>query len=285
MMKKAIWLGLALSLVGLVSASSARADEWNKKTKLTFSQAVEIPGHVLPAGTYTFKLMDSMTDRHIVQVFNEDESQIIATILAIPDIRLKATEDTLIKFGEVPAGSPEVIRAWFYPGNTTGNEFVYSKVRAAQLAKASNLVVPAMAVDATTADELKTTSVVAISPDEKESAWAAPAQTTPTETTTPAVQAAPMTTTTPVVPAAPMTMTPPAMQMTAPVSAVRTDTDDKELPKTASSLPLIALSGFAAIGIALGLMAFGKRTSALSRWYTLAARRGTGCPAAREGLL
>ncbi len=117
-MKKAILTGLALSLLGFVAAPNARADEWNKKTVLTFSQPVEIPGHVLPAGTYTFKLADSMSDRHIVQIFNADGSQIIATIIAIPDYRLDVTGETVIKFSEVPAGQPETVRAWFYPGNT-----------------------------------------------------------------------------------------------------------------------------------------------------------------------
>ena len=36
----------------------ARADEWNKKTILTFNQPVELPGIVLQAGTYVFKLVD-----------------------------------------------------------------------------------------------------------------------------------------------------------------------------------------------------------------------------------
>jgi hypothetical protein len=72
MIKKAIWIGSALSLLGLVSASSVRADEWNKKTVLTFTQPFEIPGKVLPAGTYTFELADTMADRHIVRIFNAD---------------------------------------------------------------------------------------------------------------------------------------------------------------------------------------------------------------------
>src|SRR5205814_9043576 len=125
MVKKAIWIGLTLSLLGFVSSSDVRADEPDKKTVLTFRQPVEIPGHVLPAGTYAFRVADSMSDRHIVQIFNADESQIIATVMAVPDTRLTSTDKTVIKFGEVPAGSPEAIRAWFYPGNTVGEAFVY----------------------------------------------------------------------------------------------------------------------------------------------------------------
>ena len=101
-----MWMGLALSLLGFVSASSVLAARQDDKTVLTFSQPVEIPGHVLPAGTYTFKLVDSMSDRHIVQVFNADGSEIIATVMAIPDYRLTPTDETVIKFSEVPAGFP-----------------------------------------------------------------------------------------------------------------------------------------------------------------------------------
>ena len=91
---------LALSLLGATLAPGARADEWNKKTILTFSQPVEIPGQILPAGTYTFKLLDSPADRHIVQIFNADGTQIIATVLAINDYRLKPTGRTVVSFAE-----------------------------------------------------------------------------------------------------------------------------------------------------------------------------------------
>src|SRR5688572_15561209 len=85
-------------LMGAVLAPSAKADDWNRKTVVTFSGPVEIPGvhlagwGVLPAGTYVFKILDSQSDRHIVQIFNKDETTIYATILAIPNYRLKATD-------------------------------------------------------------------------------------------------------------------------------------------------------------------------------------------------
>src|SRR5206468_7890456 len=133
MMKKVIWVGLSLSLLVFVSASALKADEWDKLTYLTFSQPVEIPGHVLPAGMYTFQLADSLSDRHIVQVFNGKRGRIIATVMTIPKYRLTATDKNVVTFYEVPRGSPPAIRAWFYPGRTIGDEFVYPKERAAQL--------------------------------------------------------------------------------------------------------------------------------------------------------
>jgi hypothetical protein len=129
---KAVFCLLAVAMLGATVLPSARADEWNKKTVVTFSQAVEVPGKILPAGTYTFQLLDSPSDRHIVQIFNADGSHIIATILAINDYRLQPTGDTVMKFSERPGDSPEALRAWFYPGDNFGQEFVYPKTRAFQ---------------------------------------------------------------------------------------------------------------------------------------------------------
>src|ERR1700674_1036447 len=133
-----------MALATAMLAPSAKADEWNRKTVITFSGPVEIPGvhltgwGVLPAGTYVFKILDSMSDRHIVQIFNKDETTIYATILAIPNYRLKATDKTVMTFRERPAGQPEALRAWFYPGKNWGEEFVYPKAKAIELAKLEN---------------------------------------------------------------------------------------------------------------------------------------------------
>jgi hypothetical protein len=235
MIKKAMWIGLVSSILGFVLVSGAQAQVWDKKTVLTFSQPVEIPGHVLPAGTYTFKLLDSMSHRHIVQVFNADESQIIATVMAINDRRLAATGETVIRFDEVPAGSPEAIRAWFYPGDTTGHEFVYPKVRAAELARAAKVAVPALAVDVADVDALRTVPIVAITPDERE---------VPVEL---AMQVTPL------------------PEETAPAGVMQTAQNTRsarELPRTASLLPLVILLGLGSVGVAFGLIVFGRRALA-----------------------
>jgi len=115
--------------------SNAKADARNKATKITFSEPVEIPGMALGSGTYWFQLADNRANRNIVQVWNEDRSQLLATILAIPDYRLHSTGDTVVRFDERPTGTPEAIEAWFYPGDNFGQEFVYPKTRATQLAQ------------------------------------------------------------------------------------------------------------------------------------------------------
>ena len=98
---KGLGTGLCLTVLCLLAASTAKADERNHKTIITFSGPVEVPGvgqHLLPAGTYVFKLVDSSAFRHIVQIFNQDETHLLTTILAIPNYRFKATDKTVITF-------------------------------------------------------------------------------------------------------------------------------------------------------------------------------------------
>src|SRR5580693_3097966 len=129
-------------LGGLVQ--HAMADDWDQRTIFTFSGPVEIPGQVLAAGTYVFKLADSSSNRNIVQVFSKNEKHLYGTFLAIPDQRLQPTRKTIITFDERAAGAPEAVRAWFYPGEAYGHQFVYPKPRAVALAKANNTPVPSM---------------------------------------------------------------------------------------------------------------------------------------------
>ncbi len=225
MIKNALWIGIALTVLGFVAAPSARADEWTKETKITFSQPVDVAGHILVAGTYIFKMADA-NDRHIVRIFSANGKKVIATVMTIPDYRLTATNQTVMKFREVPAGSPEALRAWFYPGRTIGEMFVYPKHRAHELAKASKVYVPAHAVEVTDDAVLETVAIVAVTPEETE------------------------------VPVATVIQTAPA--------AVVASNEPAQLPKTASTLPLFLLAGFASLALAFGFSAYGKRSLTVS---------------------
>ena len=174
-------LGVCLLLVvacGLAVVSEAAADEWNKKTIVTFSSPVEIPGgKVLPAGTYVFKLLDSVGNRNIVQIFDKDEKQLYATILAIPDYRLRPADKPVLYFQERPSGEPVALKAFFYPGDQYGEEFVYPHQQATQLAKAnhqnvlsmsdemkSNIAAPAQSAQAQSVQGLERTPVTGVNP-------------------------------------------------------------------------------------------------------------------------
>jgi hypothetical protein len=229
-----------LALVGATFSPAAKADEWNRKTVITFSGPVEIPGvhlkgwAVLPAGTYVFKILGSMSDRHIVQIFNEDQTQVLATILAIPNYRLQSTDQTVVTFRERPAGEPEALRAWFYPGRNWGEEFVYPKARAMELAKAAGT--PVLYTTAELPVEVTKPILTATEPEVVQLAQAPIRAVRPTGED---------------VEIATVVTPPPALELKpdpapAPVMAA-------VLPATSSWLPLIALFGLLALGGAWAL--------------------------------
>jgi LPXTG-motif cell wall-anchored protein len=233
---KGIALAVFVGCISLVPTAGLQADTWNKKTILTVTDPIELPScctasHTvtLQPGEYVMKLMNSLSDRHIVQVFDKDEKHIITTILAIPNYRLQPTGDTVFQYWEVPAGQPRELRAWFYPGDNFGQEFAYHKQKALQIAAFVKTQVPAIEVDTVAVEELTTVPVVAVDDSGKSSELAATAPE-------PAAQPEPVQT-------AERLETPPAEPAEAPQPAT--------LPQTASTMPLLGLIGL------LSLAAFG----------------------------
>lgn len=131
-----------ISLATSMFAPFVRADEWNKYTIITVNQAIQIPDRVLPPGKYVLKLMNATAERHIVMVYNETGQRLIATELAISNYREERSGRTVLTFWETPPGTPPVLRAWFWPGDYFGQEFLYPKALAAQIAKTSHQPVP-----------------------------------------------------------------------------------------------------------------------------------------------
>lgn len=123
-----------------------KGSEWDRKAILTFDQPVEIPGNVLPAGTYVFSFLGSTADRNLIDVLSKDEQKVYATIEAIPDYRANATGETSIIFEERKADAPHAIKEWFFPDRRYGHEFVYPDMGPLELGKsdepesANNLV-------------------------------------------------------------------------------------------------------------------------------------------------
>lgn len=235
---KAVPTVLCAAIIAIAFSPSVKADDWNRKTVVTFSQPVETPGvhmrgwAVLPPGTYVFKVLDSKSDRHIVQIFSQDETMIYATILAVPNYRLKATSKTVLTFRETPPGQPDVLRAWFYPGKNFGDEFVYPKAKALELAKVTHFpvlytpveITPEVTAPITSPDEplvvaLKQAPILAVKPTGEDLQIAEVVTAPPAEVL--------------------------VAQNEAPVTA--------ELPKTASPMPLIGLFGVLALGAAFSL--------------------------------
>lgn len=127
---------LAFLLAFLTVLPVVHADERDQATRFTFSQPVQIPGRVLPAGTYFFRLFDS-PDRHIVRIFGEDGATVLATVFTVPRQREGRSADFAITLADRGAAQPEAVVAWFYSGETEGHEFLYPKQQAQELARAT----------------------------------------------------------------------------------------------------------------------------------------------------
>src|SRR5271168_198451 len=223
-MKTRVMLFVGLGLLGGI-VQRAAADDFDQKTVFTFSGPVEIPGQVLAAGTYVFKLADSTSDRNIVQVFNKDENHLYGTFLAIPDYRLQPADKTIITFEERPAGSPEAVKAWFYPGENFGHDFVYPKPKATALAKANNTPVPSMPAELAANTTMPTATL--------QEPQVVAMRTTPLKAQAPSENEVEISE---------------VFALAAPDAAL-----PATLPRTASNLPLIGIAGLVSIGAAVYL--------------------------------
>jgi hypothetical protein len=213
----------SLGLLGAALAPSARADEWNKKTIMTVNESIQVPNKVLPPGKYVMKLLDSPSNRHIVQIFNADETHLETTVLAIPNYRLEPTGKTVFSFWETPPGQPKALRAWFYPGDNFGQEFAYPKSEAVSIAASAHTQVPTTYAE--NESQLTTARVGTVNEQGQEQPLPEQPQQTAQATPPPAPEPTPA-----LEPAATPAPTPQA------------------LPHTASPLPLIGLAGLLSLG-------------------------------------
>ncbi len=149
---------------------------WNKKSTLSTDKPVEFPGVVLEPGTYVIKLKESMETRSVVEILNKDETQILATVLAIPDHEQRPDNDQEFLYFKAPESNPQPVRTWFFSGDLIGLEFVYPKSRAKEIAKAADDHV--MASNSPSKDSV----IVAMTPNGKEVVIDDPNPAQPTQT-------------------------------------------------------------------------------------------------------
>ena len=228
-LRNLLGLSLCLITVVLLLAPVSSAQVWDKKTTITINQPWQIPGKVtLPAGTYVFRLYDSLSHRHIVEVFSAEEDKHYATVIGIPAYRLEATDETVLDFYERRTPGPAAVQYWFYPASNFGVEFARPGFLATELAQ----VTPTEPVEE-----------------------AAPPPEPPVEQAAPSLEPEPAETVE-AEPTAPISE--PVVSEPAPEKAVEVVEEPPvqtpaELPRTASNLPLIALLGLLSLGAGIGL--------------------------------
>jgi hypothetical protein len=225
----------------------AQADTWDKMTTVTVSEPLRLPTVVLQPGTYELRLVEDNSYRHVIQV-SDKSGRVLTTFLAVPNYRLRATGKTEFQYWEVPAGQTKALRAWFYPGDNFGHEFVYPKGETAQLSADANAKIPTTTAQSN--EELSTAPLENVDesakPEEpatnsvETAAQTAAAEPTPAPSPQETVQAQPQ-------PAAPALAG--LGGVTGQPAPVRNEPD--QLPQTGSNIPVIG-----AVGVASWLLAF-----------------------------
>lgn len=223
-------LACTFAIVAMLPLNAAAQGLPNQDTFFTFSQAVELPGATLPAGTYLFKLADGATNRHVVRVMSEDRMTLHTTLLAIPNYSLdKASDEPQVRFMEGPETGPQAVKVWFYPGRTVGHEFIYPRAQALKIAQRTGDSVLTTKTETAIAENVSDQDMTRVDRTGAETAQVRvteqpAAEPVVAEVRTPAPAPAPERT------------------VTAPVVAER-----EELPRTASFLPLLALIGIGSL--------------------------------------
>jgi hypothetical protein len=253
MSKSAWWPTILLAgLMATTIPAPTRAVTFDRTTYLTFSRSVQIPGAMLPAGTYEFRLANPDTSRDMFQVLSRDGHTSYAIFNTFADRRMVATDESTVTFKETAAGVPPMVKSLFYGGELSGYEFVYPK---------RTLTLNEIALQQERGkSEASPVAVVTQTTTETRPAAQAEAVTSQTETTTaPSESAAAETTVARAEPA------PAAPEPAAATSEQRTTSNPRpvgttgQLPRTATSLPLVGFGGLGALIVGLGATLFSKR--------------------------
>jgi hypothetical protein len=221
---------LGLSLGVTLWASTAQAQPADKRTFFTFSAPIALPGATLPAGRYIFRIVDTTSSRKVIQVLSDDGKKPFVMANTIPDQRRDAPKDATVAFYETPRGTPAALKTWWYPGETTGYQFIYPRAQAKEIAHNTGKAVLTTKTDTTKTEETTTAALTRVDDTGKDTEGFKDesAPSTVFNRNTPAV-------------------TEPAQvaqnNQRDQFPAERSRTARNELPKTASTLPFIGLLG------------------------------------------
>lgn len=244
-------------------------DEWNLSTRFNVNKSFEVPGMVLQPNTnYVIRLLDSPAERHVVQIYNDDQSRLLTMFMGISDQRMEPADKTVFTFIETQPGYPLPIKEWFYPGRTIGLEFIYPREQALEIARHAKE--PILAADSTNLHNLNAIKVEAIEPIRETPATATASNVTKSETTAVFEEKPSVAENVPSEPSleestpiaqneeSNLKSEPEEVQREKPaetpaVTEEAQNTTNRELPRTAGELPLIALIGALCLGAGLGL--------------------------------
>jgi hypothetical protein len=235
-------------VIALAVLVEVRGAEPVKQTPFSINDPFEVPSMILEPGHYVFKLVEREPQRNVLDVFETvqlwtgDETRLLSTLLTMPNYDQPTTDKTVFTFFERGPKQPKALRIWFAPGRNYGQEFVYPKLQAVELAKSVGRAV--LSLPPELPGDLGKLASAAIQPSPAPPV-PQPAAAPPSPPVTPRMPAAAPKT-------IPTAMTP-EVNATAPIQSRARARESQviaaSLPKTASYLAL-----FAALGI-LGIFA------------------------------
>jgi len=251
----------------LVVPAIIHSDEWNLSTRFTINHPFEVPGLVLQPNTrYVIRLYDSPAERHVVQIFNNDETKLLTTFMAVSDQRAEPADNTVFTFIETAPGYPLPVKEWFYPGRITGLEFIYPREQALEIAR--HATEPVLSASTSDLHDLASIEVEATQPLGKETATTTSASNLTKVENAPAAEEKPSepniaennVTSDPAIQESAPPVQPPVQpevqretQAETPVTTEQSQNEPRELPRTAGELPLTALIGMLCLGAGLGM--------------------------------
>ena len=141
----------AVAAVAVALASPAAAQIEKEKSIFTASESIQVGSQVVPPGTYLIRVVPLSYNRNLVQVTSEDGSKVFASALATPHPKKDDEQIPSSRFVYYPTGDGETkaLRTWFAPSTPYGQDIVYPKKRASELAVASKQEVIAIPEETT----------------------------------------------------------------------------------------------------------------------------------------
>ena len=206
-----------LCLVGVgLTANTSHAEDSAKKATLTLNALTQLPGTTVAAGSYVFKQSGEQAGWNIVQVYNQDESSLVTTLLAYPNPNLSSSGQSILIYPQSTDGRTQVMEAFFFDNDPVAQQLAYPKKTADEIGAANHVRVPTTGTSDAYPSSLPSAS----------SSWSAPLNQDAMQT--------------------------PAQTSSEPPPASSSAAKNEPLPQTGSPLPLIGLIGLLAlVGIVL----------------------------------
>jgi hypothetical protein len=114
-------------MFGAALIPNLQASSVGEEIAVTFDEPVAVPGRVLPAGNYLFLLKQFTSELNVVEIQDQQSRKVYGAFLVTPYYHSRQANKAAVVFEPRAPGSPETIRAWFYPGDKYGYEFRYKK--------------------------------------------------------------------------------------------------------------------------------------------------------------